>query len=99
MGETHSLSYVLSESDRCGYWFHYQVSAPGLFVRGSSFDSSTGRFTADVSGVYQFHANLHISWHLQGARPTSGINSQTAPHVLIYIRALICINSRCAMNG
>lgn len=37
-----------------------QPPAKGAFLRGSGMDQSTGRFTAPVTGIYQFSANVHI---------------------------------------
>jgi hypothetical protein len=69
----------------------FEANRPGLFVRGSSFDSNTGRFSAPVSGIYQFYANLHITWN-----QTSGAKPKTSNRTKVYIRGLICINSQCS---
>lgn len=37
-----------------------QPPAKGAFLRGSGMDQSTGRFTAPITGIYQFSANVHI---------------------------------------
>ncbi|MEQ2314827.1 hypothetical protein AMECASPLE_015980 [Ameca splendens] len=34
--------------------------AKGAFLRGKGMDQSTGRFTAQITGIYQFSANVHI---------------------------------------
>ena len=38
----------------------FQPPAKGAFLRGSGMDQSTGRFTAPITGIYQFSANVHI---------------------------------------
>ncbi|XP_062505666.1 erythroferrone-like [Corticium candelabrum] len=75
------------------------VIAPGMFNRGLLFDSATGRFTANVGGIYQFDAKLHISWHSQNSQPANKTVSQTPTHSMPFIRCLVCINSRCGLNG
>lgn len=37
-----------------------QPPAKGAFLRGSGMNQSTGRFTAPITGIYQFSANVHI---------------------------------------
>lgn len=78
---THPRSLVLSMMDRDpvvqiaeGFvqgllFFPPQPLAKGAFLRGSGLNLATGRFTAPVSGIYQFSANVHIGeccslpWH------------------------------------
>lgn len=38
----------------------FQPPAKGAFLRGSGMNQSTGRFTAPITGIYQFSANVHI---------------------------------------
>lgn len=42
------------------HFFSFQPPAKGAFIRGSGMDLSTGRFTAPITGIYQFSANVHI---------------------------------------
>nr|XP_057908255.1 adipolin [Doryrhamphus excisus] len=62
--------------------------AKGAFLRGSGMDKSTGRFTAPVSGIYQFSANVHID-HSEVKRSKSQLKARD------NIRVLICIESLC----
>lgn len=62
--------------------------AKGAFLRGSGMDQSTGRFTAPVTGIYQFSANVHID-HNEVKRSKSQLRARD------NVRVLICIESLC----
>ncbi|XP_072304930.1 adipolin [Eucyclogobius newberryi] len=62
--------------------------AKGAFLRGSGMDQTTGRFTAPVSGIYQFSANVHID-HNEVKRSKSQLKARD------NVRVLICIDSLC----
>lgn len=51
-------------------------------------DQSTGRFTAQITGIYQFSANVHID-HNEVKRSKSQLKARD------NIRVLICIESLC----
>uniref|UniRef100_A0A8C8SGX6 Adipolin n=1 Tax=Pelusios castaneus TaxID=367368 RepID=A0A8C8SGX6_9SAUR len=61
--------------------------AKGAFLRGSGLNLATGRFTAPVSGIYQFSANVHIDH--------SELKSKVQLRARDNIRVLICIESLC----
>ncbi|KAM9033396.1 adipolin [Sarcophilus harrisii] len=61
--------------------------AKGAFLRGSGLNLSTGRFTAPVSGIYQFSANVHIDH--------SELKSRAQLRARDNVRVLICIESLC----
>ncbi|XP_043919130.1 adipolin [Protopterus annectens] len=61
--------------------------AKGAFLRGSGMNLSTGRFTALVTGIYQFSANIHIDH--------SEIKSKGQLRARDNVRVLICIESLC----
>ncbi|KAJ6658834.1 hypothetical protein lerEdw1_019757 [Lerista edwardsae] len=61
--------------------------AKGAFLRGSGLNLATGRFTASVSGIYQFSANVHIDH--------SELKSKLQLRARDNIRVLICIESLC----
>lgn len=62
--------------------------AKGAFLRGSGMDQSTGRFTAPITGIYQFSANVHID-HNEVKRSKSQLKARD------NVRVLICIESLC----
>uniref|UniRef100_A0A8D0GA40 Adipolin n=1 Tax=Sphenodon punctatus TaxID=8508 RepID=A0A8D0GA40_SPHPU len=61
--------------------------AKGAFLRGSGLNLVTGRFTAPVSGIYQFSANVHIDH--------SELKSKLQLRARDNVRVLICIESLC----
>nr|XP_033778864.1 adipolin isoform X2 [Geotrypetes seraphini] len=61
--------------------------AKGAFLRGSGMNLATGRFTAPVSGIYQFSANIHIDH--------SELKSKGQLRLRDNVRVLICIESLC----
>ncbi|XP_050787447.1 adipolin isoform X2 [Gopherus flavomarginatus] len=61
--------------------------AKGAFLRGSGLNLVTGRFTATVSGIYQFSANVHIDH--------SELKSKVQLRARDNVRVLICIESLC----
>ncbi|XP_074831720.1 adipolin isoform X2 [Carettochelys insculpta] len=61
--------------------------AKGAFLRGSGLNLATGRFTASVSGIYQFSANVHIDH--------SELKSKVQLRARDNVRVLICIESLC----
>ncbi|XP_019349552.1 adipolin isoform X3 [Alligator mississippiensis] len=61
--------------------------AKGAFLRGSGLNLATGRFTAPVSGIYQFSANVHIDH--------SELKSKVQLRARDNVRVLICIESLC----
>uniref|UniRef100_H3BHB9 Adipolin n=1 Tax=Latimeria chalumnae TaxID=7897 RepID=H3BHB9_LATCH len=61
--------------------------ARGAFIRGSGMNLSTGRFTAPVTGIYQFSANVHIDH--------SELKSKGQLRPRDNVRVLICIESLC----
>ncbi|XP_028855402.1 adipolin-like isoform X2 [Denticeps clupeoides] len=66
------------------------TAAKGAFVRGTGLNPSTGRFTAPVTGIYQFSTNIHISWdHVEVKRDRGQQRSRD------HVRLLICIESLC----
>ncbi|XP_055515175.1 adipolin isoform X4 [Leucoraja erinacea] len=64
--------------------------AKGAFLRGSGMDLATGRFTAPVTGIYQFSANIHIDH--------SEMKSKGPLRPRDNVRVLICIESLCQRN-
>lgn len=56
---------VLSVSCFMVIFLYFQPPAKGAFLRGSGMDQTTGRFTAPITGIYQFSANVHIGKSLQ----------------------------------
>uniref|UniRef100_A0A8C6SX60 Adipolin n=1 Tax=Neogobius melanostomus TaxID=47308 RepID=A0A8C6SX60_9GOBI len=62
--------------------------AKGAFLRGSGMDQTTGRFTAPITGIYQFSANVHID-HNEVKRSKSQLKARD------NVRVLICIDSLC----
>ncbi|XP_013911862.1 PREDICTED: adipolin [Thamnophis sirtalis] len=61
--------------------------AKGAFLRGSGLNLTTGRFTASVSGIYQFSANVHVDH--------SELKSKLQLRARDNVRVLICIESLC----
>ncbi|XP_009074743.1 PREDICTED: protein FAM132A [Acanthisitta chloris] len=61
--------------------------AKGAFLRGTGLNLATGRFTAPVSGIYQFSANIHIDH--------SELKSKVQLRARDNVRVLICIESLC----
>uniref|UniRef100_A0A8C7EB14 Adipolin n=1 Tax=Nothoprocta perdicaria TaxID=30464 RepID=A0A8C7EB14_NOTPE len=61
--------------------------AKGAFLRGIGLNLATGRFTAPVSGIYQFSANIHVDH--------SELKSKVQLRARDNIRVLICIESLC----
>ncbi|ETE60510.1 hypothetical protein L345_13745, partial [Ophiophagus hannah] len=61
--------------------------AKGAFLRGSGLNLTTGRFTASVSGIYQFSANVHVDH--------SELKSKLQLRARDNVRILICIESLC----
>uniref|UniRef100_K7E8T9 Adipolin n=1 Tax=Ornithorhynchus anatinus TaxID=9258 RepID=K7E8T9_ORNAN len=61
--------------------------AKGAFLRGSGLNLASGRFTAPVSGIYQFSANVHIDH--------SELKSRAQLRARDNVRVLICIESLC----
>ncbi|KAM6046078.1 adipolin isoform 3-T9 [Theristicus caerulescens] len=61
--------------------------AKGAFLRGTGLNLATGRFTAPVSGIYQFSANVHIDH--------SELKSKVQLRARDNVRVLICIESLC----
>ncbi|CAM5166869.1 unnamed protein product [Eretmochelys imbricata] len=61
--------------------------AKGAFLRGTGLNLATGRFTATVSGIYQFSANVHIDH--------SELKSKVQLRARDNVRVLICIESLC----
>ncbi|XP_037539726.1 adipolin [Nematolebias whitei] len=62
--------------------------AKGAFHRGTGMDQTTGRFTAHITGIYQFSANVHID-HSEVKRSKSQLKARD------NVRVLICIESLC----
>ncbi|XP_069466195.1 adipolin isoform X2 [Ambystoma mexicanum] len=61
--------------------------AKGAFLRGSGMNLATGRFTAPISGIYQFSANVHIDH--------SEMKTKGQLRARDNVRVLICIESLC----
>ncbi|XP_054705371.1 adipolin isoform X2 [Grus americana] len=61
--------------------------AKGAFLRGTGLNLATGRFTAPVSGIYQFSANVHVDH--------SELKSKVQLRARDNVRVLICIESLC----
>uniref|UniRef100_A0A2K6GWE7 Adipolin n=1 Tax=Propithecus coquereli TaxID=379532 RepID=A0A2K6GWE7_PROCO len=62
-------------------------TAQGDFLRGSGLSLSSGRFTAPVSGIFQFSASLHVGHSALQGRPRLWAGGA--------VRVLICIESLC----
>ncbi|KAG2459055.1 ADIPL protein, partial [Polypterus senegalus] len=62
-------------------------STKGAFQRGTGMNLLTGRFTAPLSGIYQFSANIHIDH--------SELKSKGQLRARDNVRVLICIESLC----
>ncbi|XP_078498505.1 adipolin isoform X2 [Lissotriton helveticus] len=61
--------------------------AKGAFLRGSGMNLGAGRFTAPISGIYQFSANVHIDH--------SEMKTKGQLRARDNVRVLICIESLC----
>ncbi|KAJ8400281.1 hypothetical protein AAFF_G00399750 [Aldrovandia affinis] len=59
----------------------------GAFLRGTGMDLSTGRFTAPVTAIYQFSANIHID-HSEVKKSKSQLRARDNVRVLICIESL-----------
>uniref|UniRef100_A0A8B9Z685 Adipolin n=1 Tax=Buteo japonicus TaxID=224669 RepID=A0A8B9Z685_9AVES len=62
--------------------------AKGAFLRGTGLNLATGRFTAPVSGIYQFSANVHID-HSE-LKSKVQLRARDNVRVLIFTAMLSC---------
>nr|XP_055238010.1 adipolin isoform X2 [Gorilla gorilla gorilla] len=62
-------------------------AAQGAFLRGSGLSLASGRFTAPVSGIFQFSASLHVDH--------SELQGKARLRARDVVRVLICIESLC----
>uniref|UniRef100_A0A8D2F0S1 Adipolin n=1 Tax=Theropithecus gelada TaxID=9565 RepID=A0A8D2F0S1_THEGE len=62
-------------------------AAQGAFLRGSGLSLASGRFTAPVSGIFQFSASLHVDH--------SELQGKARLRARDMVRVLICIESLC----
>ncbi|TKC42901.1 hypothetical protein EI555_019427 [Monodon monoceros] len=80
----------------------FQPAAQGAFLRGSGLSLASGRFTAPVTAIFQFFANLHVgergrarvhTWPVS-ADPRE-LQGRARLRARDTVRVLVCIESLC----